>query len=128
LRKSGKSRGGVKCEIRGSYPKASVSFLALDLFSLNSVRRFAAAGRDMPPLQRKIMMSAPFVKFMGSHLSTESQAASELGRLVVDPKFAGISGRYFDGSREIPSSAESRDESKAKTVWEQARTLAELTD
>jgi NAD(P)-dependent dehydrogenase (short-subunit alcohol dehydrogenase family) len=86
------------------------------------------AGRDMPPLQRKIMMSAPFVKFMGSHLSTESEAASAVGALIVDPKFAGISGRYFDGTNEILSSVESRDEFKAKTVWEQARALAGFTD
>lgn len=85
------------------------------------------AGRDMPPVLRQIMMSAPFVKFMGSHLSTESEAAGALGRLILDPKFASISGRYFDGFNEILSSAESRDESKSKTVWEQARTLAELT-
>jgi len=67
------------------------------------------------------------VKFMGSHLSTESEAAGALGGLIIDPKFAGISGRYFDGTTEIPSSAESRDESKAKTVWDQAQTLAEFT-
>jgi hypothetical protein len=68
-----------------------------------------------------------FCEVYGSHLSTESEAANALGSLIVDPKFADISGRYFDGTKEILSSAESRDESKAKTVWEQARILAELT-
>jgi NAD(P)-dependent dehydrogenase (short-subunit alcohol dehydrogenase family) len=86
------------------------------------------AGRDMPLLQKKIMTSAPFVKFMGSHLSTEDEAARALGGLVMDAAFDGVSGRYFDGDREIPSSSESRDETKARMVWEEARGLAKITN
>lgn len=82
------------------------------------------AGRSLPALQRKIMMSGAFVKFMGSHLSTEYEAAQALGGLIMDEKFAGVGGRYFDGTKEILSSAESRDDSKARSVWEQARKLA----
>ena len=84
------------------------------------------AGRDMPVLQKKIMMSAAFVKFMGSHLSTEHEAAQALGGLMLDAKFAGVGGRYFDGTKEILSSAESRDTAKARSVWQQARLLAKL--
>ena len=86
------------------------------------------AGRSMPALLKMIMMSGPFVKFMGSHLSTEDEAAHALGRLIIDPNFAGVSGRYFDGFKEIPSSAESRDEAKAKAVWEQARALGKIPE
>jgi NAD(P)-dependent dehydrogenase (short-subunit alcohol dehydrogenase family) len=85
------------------------------------------AGRGTPVLLKMIMMSGAFVRFMGSHLSTEDDAARALGRLMIDPNFAGVSGRYFDGFKEIPSSAESRDETKAKTVWEQARSLGRIT-
>jgi NAD(P)-dependent dehydrogenase (short-subunit alcohol dehydrogenase family) len=85
------------------------------------------AGNSMPKLQKKIMMSAAFVKFMGSHLSTEDEAASALGGLIIEPKFEGVSGRYFDGTKEIPSSIESRDETKARTVWGQAIKLASIT-
>jgi NAD(P)-dependent dehydrogenase (short-subunit alcohol dehydrogenase family) len=84
------------------------------------------AGRDMPYLMKKIMMSGPFVRFMGSHLSTEDEAAHALGRLIMDPQFAGVSGQYFDGFKQIPSSVESRDPQKAKTVWESAKSLANL--
>ncbi|HLK59462.1 MAG TPA: SDR family NAD(P)-dependent oxidoreductase [Chthonomonadaceae bacterium] len=82
------------------------------------------AGRDMPALLKLIMTSAWFVKLMGSHLATEEEAARSLGRLILDPKFARTSGRYFDGDREIPSSIESRDPSKARDVWEQTTRLA----
>jgi NAD(P)-dependent dehydrogenase (short-subunit alcohol dehydrogenase family) len=84
------------------------------------------AGRDMNPIAKKIITSAWFVKFMGSHLSTEHEAARALGGLIVDSKYAAVSGKYFDGFREIPSSAESRDEQKAHSVWYQVVKLARL--
>lgn len=84
------------------------------------------AGRDMNPAMKKIMMSRWFVNFMGSHLSTEEEAAKALGGLVADAKYSGVSGKYFDGFKEIPSSLESRDEGKARSVWEQSTKLAGL--
>ena len=86
------------------------------------------AGRDMNPIMKRIMTSGWFVSFMGSHLSTEEEAARALGGLLVDSKYAGVSGRYFDGFKEIPSSAESRDETKARTVWEQSAQLVGLME
>jgi NAD(P)-dependent dehydrogenase (short-subunit alcohol dehydrogenase family) len=85
------------------------------------------AGRDMNPIMKKIMMSRWFVGFMGSHLSTEEEAAQALGGLLIDAKYSGVSGRYFDGFQEIPSSVESRDEKKARGVWEQTARLAGLS-
>jgi NAD(P)-dependent dehydrogenase (short-subunit alcohol dehydrogenase family) len=85
------------------------------------------AGRDMNPVMKKIMMSRWFVSFMGSHLSTEEQAGQALGALVADAKYSGVTGRYFDGFKEIPSSVESRDEAKARTVWQEGSRLAGLS-
>jgi hypothetical protein len=81
----------------------------------------------MSPILKIIMMSRWFVNFMGSHLSTEEEAGRALGGLVADAKYASVSGKYFDGFREIPSSAESRDKDKAKAVWEQSIKLAGLS-
>jgi hypothetical protein len=64
---------------------------------------------------------------MGSHLATEQECAEALGGLLVNEKYVGVSGRYFDGFKEIPSSIESRDPAKARAVWEQALRLAALT-
>lgn len=85
------------------------------------------AGRDMNPVMKKIMMSHWFVSLMGSHLSTEEEAAQALGALLIDAKYSGVSGRYFDGFKEIPSSIESRDGNKARVVWEQSARLAGLS-
>jgi len=84
------------------------------------------AGRDMNPLMKKIMTSRWFVRCMGSHLATEEEAAQALARLLTDETFAEISGRYFDGFDEVPSSVESQDEAKARAVWEQAARLADI--
>jgi NAD(P)-dependent dehydrogenase (short-subunit alcohol dehydrogenase family) len=84
------------------------------------------ASRDMPFLLKTFIMRRWFVSFMGSHLSTEAEAALALGKLLISPEYAGVSGRYFDGFNEIPSSVESRDQTKARAVWEQAMALAGL--
>jgi light-dependent protochlorophyllide reductase len=86
------------------------------------------AGRDMKPIMKKIMTSPWFVRFMGSHLATEDEAARTLGRLVADVEYQDVSGRYFDGFKETPSSAESRDEAKARAVWKQSVKLAGLLE
>ena len=86
------------------------------------------AGRGMSPILKTIITSRRFVNFMGSHLSSEEEAARALGGLVIDAKYSGMSGRYFDGFREVPSSAESRNETKARAVWEQSARLAGLSE
>jgi NAD(P)-dependent dehydrogenase (short-subunit alcohol dehydrogenase family) len=84
------------------------------------------AGRDMNPIMKRIMTSRWFVNFMGSHLSTEEEAGRLLGELLISPRYSGVHGKYFDGSREIPSSVESRNERKAGAVWEQSTKLVGL--
>jgi NAD(P)-dependent dehydrogenase (short-subunit alcohol dehydrogenase family) len=86
------------------------------------------AGRGMSPILKLIMMSHWFVNFMGSHRSTEEEAGRALGGLLTDAKYSGLSGRYFDGFREIPSSVESQDKSKARSVWEQSARLVGLSE
>ncbi len=85
------------------------------------------AGKGMNPVAKRIIASRWFVNFMGSHLSTEQEAAQGLGDLLVDAKYSGVSGKYFDGFKESPSSVESRDERKARVVWEESEKLAELS-
>jgi NAD(P)-dependent dehydrogenase (short-subunit alcohol dehydrogenase family) len=85
------------------------------------------AGRDMPLILKSIMTSSRFVKFMGSHLSTEQEAARHLTRLLTDPALQSTTGKYFDGARQIPSSEESRDQAKSQSIWTQASRLANLT-
>jgi NAD(P)-dependent dehydrogenase (short-subunit alcohol dehydrogenase family) len=84
-------------------------------------------GRNAPPIMRKIVARPWFVKFMGSHLSTEEEAGRALGSLAVDAKYSDVSGKYFFRFEETLSSVESRDESKAQSVWKQSVELAGLS-
>ena len=84
------------------------------------------AGRNMNPIMKAILTSRWFVNFMGSHLSTEEEAGRALGELLLEQRYFGVSGKYFDGFKEIPSSAESHDEGKRRAVWEQSLRLAGL--
>jgi hypothetical protein len=80
----------------------------------------------MNPILKAIMTSRWFVNFMGSHLSTEDEAGRALGALLLGPGYDGVSGKYFDGWKEIPPSAESRDQMKSRALWEQSLDLAGL--
>jgi len=86
------------------------------------------AADGVNPILKIIIKSPMLVNFMGSHLSTEAEAAQALGELPIDGKYSGLSGKYFDGFKEIPSSVESRDETKARTVWEQTARIAGLAE
>jgi NAD(P)-dependent dehydrogenase (short-subunit alcohol dehydrogenase family) len=84
------------------------------------------AGKGMNPVAKRIIASRWFVNFMGSHLSTEQEAAQGLGDLLAGARYSGVSGKYFDGFKESPSSVESRDERKARMVWQESEKLAGL--
>ncbi|MEH2453417.1 MAG: hypothetical protein V7K20_19600 [Nostoc sp.] len=49
---------------------------------------------------------------------------SALARLILDPALDQVTGRYFDGLKEIRSSDESYDERKAVELWETSVGLA----
>ena len=66
------------------------------------------------PLLRRVL-------FANIHTPAESGAA--LARLVTDPALAGTSGKYFEGAREIPSSTESYDGSRAGELWQASLVL-----
>jgi len=82
----------------------------------------------MNPIMKRIMTSRWFVNFMRSHLSTEEEVGRALGELLITPNYSGVHGKYFDGFKEIPSSVESRDEQKARAVWEQSARLVSLSE
>jgi NAD(P)-dependent dehydrogenase (short-subunit alcohol dehydrogenase family) len=57
------------------------------------------------------------------NIHTPKESGAALARLIVDPALAATSGRYFEGLREIPSSAESYDKDRAEELWRESATL-----
>jgi NAD(P)-dependent dehydrogenase (short-subunit alcohol dehydrogenase family) len=74
---------------------------------LHGVRAFA---------WHRVMPALTLVPGINRHTPVRSGAA--LARLVLDPRLAGTTGKYFNGMREVRSSAESYDTRKAADLWE----------
>ncbi|MFI1913076.1 SDR family NAD(P)-dependent oxidoreductase [Nocardia sp. NPDC020380] len=60
----------------------------------------------------------------GLNWHTPRRSGASLARLVLDPALADVTGRYFSGRREIPSSADSYDLAKAEDLWNTSSELA----
>jgi NAD(P)-dependent dehydrogenase (short-subunit alcohol dehydrogenase family) len=54
----------------------------------------------------------------GGDMHPPGRSAAALARLVLDPTFTGVTGRYIDGKGERRSSTESNDVELAKDLWE----------
>lgn len=66
------------------------------------------------------------LKIKGGKLNNLDDSSKALARLVTDSQYAGITGKYFDMGKEIPSSDESYDKRKALNLWEQSAELVQL--
>lgn len=84
-------------------------------------------ARDYGPLQQFVWNHVMPVlrRFMPNVNSTEDSGAA-LARLVTDPALATVTGRYFEGRREIRSSEESYRLEPARELWESSLALVGL--
>jgi NAD(P)-dependent dehydrogenase (short-subunit alcohol dehydrogenase family) len=64
----------------------------------------------------------PFLR----NTNSPDSSGRNLAALATAPAFAGVSGRYFEGVREIRSSDLSYDDAKARELWETSCRLAKL--
>ena len=58
---------------------------------------------------------------------TAAQSGRALARLVTDPKLQNVTGKYYTGMKETPTSEESYHEDKALDLWETSVKLTGLT-
>ena len=66
------------------------------------------------------------VKINGTKLNGLDDSAKAIARLVTDSQYAGVTGKYFDIGKDIPSSEESYDRQKALDLWEKSAELVKL--
>ncbi len=59
-------------------------------------------------------------------IKSKETSGKELARLVLDPALERVSGKYFAGMEERPSSQESYDQQKAALLWEGSAELVKL--
>ncbi len=51
----------------------------------------------------------------------------KLARISIDPKFENVTGKYFEGDREIPSSVDSHSIEYAADLWSTSIELTHVT-
>ena len=81
-------------------------------------------ARDYSPIGRWAWRYVfPLLRVLPNVNSTRTSGA-RLAALVSDPRFDGVTGAYFEGKRQIRSSADSYDRDKALDLWETSEQLA----
>jgi NAD(P)-dependent dehydrogenase (short-subunit alcohol dehydrogenase family) len=75
-------------------------------------------ARDYPPLQRVAWRYVlPALRFLPGINSTKTSGRN-LAALAADPRFDGVTGMYFEGSKPALSSADSYNIDTARELWE----------
>jgi len=83
-------------------------------------------ARDYTPLQRFAWnFVLPVLRFIPGVNST-SKSGRDLARLVLDPQLESVSGKYFVGRTQVPSSKQSYDESQAAELWDASARMVHL--
>ena len=68
----------------------------------------------------------PKLRFVVPGINSVEGSGRALARLVTDPALAGVTGRYYEGEREVESSPESHDRDKARELWETSAEMVGL--
>jgi NAD(P)-dependent dehydrogenase (short-subunit alcohol dehydrogenase family) len=80
-------------------------------------------GRDYAPIMRFIWYHVlpritPLMKILVPYVRDVQDSGANLAWLALSPEVAGITGKYFDGKNQIPSSAASYELEKQDDLWE----------
>lgn len=82
-------------------------------------------ARDYSPAMRLVWrVVGPMLRLLPNVNST-STSGGRLAALAVDPAFDGVTGRYYEGAKEIRSSVDSYDGAKALDLWDTSVRLVE---
>jgi NAD(P)-dependent dehydrogenase (short-subunit alcohol dehydrogenase family) len=82
-------------------------------------------ARDYSPALRLVWrIIGPVLRLLPNVNSTRT-SGSRLAALAVDPAFEGVTGRYYEGAKDIRSSDDSYDVVKALDLWETSERLAQ---
>jgi NAD(P)-dependent dehydrogenase (short-subunit alcohol dehydrogenase family) len=81
-------------------------------------------SRDYTAAQKVLWrMVAPLLRVL-PNVNSVATSGARLAALAVDPRFDGVTGEYFEGTKPIRSSADSYDTDKARDLWETSVRLA----
>jgi NAD(P)-dependent dehydrogenase (short-subunit alcohol dehydrogenase family) len=94
------------------------SKLAQVIFTFELAERLGASGVTVNALHPASLMDTKMVlETFGRSMSTVKEGAEATVRLAASPELEGVTGRYFDGTREGRAERQAYDEEARKRLW-----------
>jgi NAD(P)-dependent dehydrogenase (short-subunit alcohol dehydrogenase family) len=109
------------------YPAYARSKLAQVMFTFELAERLGDRDVTVNALHPATLMDTNMVRnSLGRPLSTVEEGTDATLRLIADPSLDGVSGRFFDGTRESQASAQAYDPEARRRLWDESARLAGL--
>jgi NAD(P)-dependent dehydrogenase (short-subunit alcohol dehydrogenase family) len=100
------------------------SKLAQVMFTFELAERLEGSGVTANALHPASLMETKMVlETFGSSMSTVEEGAEATVRLATSPELQGVTGRYFDGTREGRADRQAYDEAARKRLWDVSEEL-----
>ena len=94
------------------------SKLAQVMFTFELAGRLSGSGLTVNALHPASLMDTKMVHgTFGYTMSTVEEGAEAVVRLAVSPELEGVTGRYFDGTREARANRQAYDEGARRRLW-----------
>ena len=107
------------------YPAYARSKLAQVMFTFELAERLGDRDITVNALHPATLMDTNMVRnSLGRSLSTVEEGAQATLRLIADPELDGVSGHFFDGTRESQASAQAYDAEARRRLWDESERLA----
>jgi NAD(P)-dependent dehydrogenase (short-subunit alcohol dehydrogenase family) len=106
------------------YTAYAKSKLAQVLFTVELAERLAGRDVIVNALHPATLMDTKMVlDNLGRVHSSVAEGVEAVVRLVTDPELDGVSGRFFDGTRESAAHAQAYDTGARRRLWEESERL-----
>ncbi|MBP5977916.1 hypothetical protein HW132_35785 [Brasilonema sp. CT11] len=85
-------------------------------------------ARDVNFFLRTIFnIIVPILRYIVPNTNLPSTSGLNLGSLAISEKYEGVTGKYFEGQKEIKSSDDSYDENRAQELWTESVKFSNVT-
>ena len=107
-----------------AYTAYAKSKLAQILFTVELAERLAGREVTVNALHPATLMDTKMVlDNLGRPQSSVEEGVEAVLRLVTDPSLDGVSGRFFDGTRESAAHPQAYDPDARRRLWEESERL-----
>jgi NAD(P)-dependent dehydrogenase (short-subunit alcohol dehydrogenase family) len=109
------------------YTAYAKSKLAQVLFTVELAERLAGRDITVNALHPATLMDTKMVlDNLGRPRSSVEEGVEAVLRLVADPELDGVSGRFFDGTRESAAHGQAYDAAARRRMWEESERLTRV--